>query len=66
MKLGWFISQVTGDMNDIIDTVSADAAKARDAGKISGDDYKKITDLLRDIRNDAKKRDAYEAFKKAR
>ena len=66
VKLGWFISQVTGDMNDIIDTVSADAAKARDAGKISGDDYKKITDLLRDIRNDAKKRDAYEAFKKAR
>lgn len=66
VKLGWFISQVTGDMDAILNTVSQDAAKAKDEGKISEDDYKKAMELLDRIQNDMEQRDAYEVFQKAR
>ena len=66
VKLGWFINQMTQDTDEIFNTVSKDAAKANDSGRLSDDEYEKAMEVLEKIKKDIDQRDAFELFKKAR
>ena len=66
VKLGWVMRQATSDLEALIKTVSEDAAKAHDDGRLSDDDYKKEKELIDRFKNDVEARTSYEVFRKAK
>ena len=66
VKLGWLLNELMKNPEGLKRTVSEDALKARDAGRLSDEEYKKILELLTLIKNDDEKRNVHETFNKAR
>ena len=66
VKFAWLINEILKDQNGLKETVSKDAAKAKEEGKISDEEYKKALELLNNILSDDEKNTVHETFEKAR
>jgi len=65
-KLAWLINEVIKNPGGLIETVSGDAGRARDEGRISQEEYEKLLELVNSIRNDEEKNAVHETFERAR
>ncbi len=66
VKLAWFLSQVTGDMDEILDEILEDAEEKYDDDELSEKEYENILDLYDDLEEDREDRNSEDVFEKIR
>ncbi len=66
VKLGWLLKEIVSDQQGLANTVSQDAAKAKEEGRISEEQYKKITEILEKFNTDGKVKEVHNTFERAR